>query len=344
MHLRRFVVVALLVAAGISTLPGPARAVDEPENAGSILVIMDVSGSMAREDATGTTLIAGARAAVRQLVAEAPPETPVGLRLYGHTYPGNDEERGCRDTESVVPIGPLTTTGNRITRAIERAKPTGFTPIGYSLQQAAKDFPPEGERTIVLVSDGEDTCGQPAPCQVARSLARQGIAVRVDTVGLFLQGNRNAREQLQCVAKATGGRYYPADNADALADRLSTASQRALERFQATGGEIDGGPAATQATVIDVGQDYVDDVRPGEARWYSVEAGTGQSVARCHRDRGRLHGVRLLRRGDSARSRLRAARVRERVQQRRYGDHAAGCLRRGRCRRPGHVLLAGAPR
>lgn len=272
-------IAALAVLAGsLVATAAPASAAGGRARAGSILVIMDVSGSMERKDARGTKLIDGARQAVRRLVAEAPPKTPVGLRLYGQTYRGASKGPGCRDTRLVVPIAPLSASGRSINAAVGRATPTGFTPIGYSLQQAAKDFPPEGQRTIVLVSDGEDTCGNPAPCTIARRLNAKGIDVRVDTVGLFLQGNQKARRQLQCVAAATGGRYYPADDTAALTDRLTTASQRAVARFRASGREVDGGPAATQATAVRPRTDYVDDLRPGEARFYSFPAGTGQVV------------------------------------------------------------------
>ncbi len=271
---------ALLLALTCLTWVGaPARAAEDGKQAGSILVIMDVSGSMKRTDAGGTTLIAGARRAVGRLVADAPPSTPVGLRLYGNTYRGKDKGPGCLDSQLAVPIAPLARSGRLITAAVGRARPTGFTPIGYSLQQAAKDFPPTGQRTIVLVSDGEDTCGKPTPCQVAKRLDAQGIHVRVDTVGLFLQGNRKAQAQLRCVAASTGGSYYPADNTTALTKRLTTVSQRAVKRFQAAGTAVAGGPAATQATPIEQSTDYVDDIRPGEARFYSFPAGTGQVVA-----------------------------------------------------------------
>ena len=172
----------------------------------------------------------------------------------------------------------LSTSGRSINAAVARATPTGFTPIGYFLQQAATDFPGKGQRTLVLVSDGEDTCGTPTPSVAARRLDAQGIVVRVDTVGLSLQGNDRARRQLKRVAAATGGRYYPADGTAALTQRLVTASQRAVARFKASGEPIAGGPAATQATEMQAGTDYVDDIRPGEARFYSFPAGTGQVV------------------------------------------------------------------
>jgi hypothetical protein len=44
------------------------------------------------------------------------------------------------------------------------------------------------------------------------------------------------------------------------------------------GKQVDGGPAPTQATAIEAGTAYADDVSPGEARWFSVDAKTGQQI------------------------------------------------------------------
>lgn len=254
---------------------GPANA--EPAD-GAVLVILDVSGSMQRDDGTGTTLMQGARDAVAALLDDLPDETPVGLRLYGASYAGNNERQGCRDTELAVPIGPAGTTGSRIERAVDRARPTGFTPIGGALAAAAGDFGPEGQRTIILVSDGEDTCGSPAPCQAARRLAAQDIDVRVDTIGLRLQGDRAAQQQLRCVADATGGSFVTADDTAALTREMTAASTRAVQRYETAGESVAGGPALTQATPVEPGTAYTDSVVGGEARWYSFEAGEGQGV------------------------------------------------------------------
>lgn len=44
----------------------------------------------------------------------------------------------------------------------------------------------------------------------------------------------------------------------------------------ASGEEIDGGAAATQATPVEPGTTYLEDVAPGEARWFSVDVATAQ--------------------------------------------------------------------
>ena len=159
--------------------------------------------------------------------------------------------------------------------AIGSYRATGFTPIGYSLQEGAKDLPPEGERTVILVSDGEDTCAPPDPCQVARDLGAQGIGLKVETVGF--QVDPAARAQLQCIAQATGGAYRDAPDAGALAAQLQQISTRALRQYQASGRPVQGGAAHRDAPVLEPGR-YVDTILPEETLWYAVEVAQGQDL------------------------------------------------------------------
>ena len=255
-----------------------ASAAPRAEDPSAVLVIMDVSGSMGRDDGTGTTLIDGAREAVNRFLALMPDATPVGLRVDGSEYPGDDQARGCRDSDLVVPVEPVSGVRDEITAAIGDARPTGFTPIGYALRQAADDFTTDAERTVILVSDGEDTCGNPPPCPAARRLAAAGVDVRVDTVGLYLRNEPAARRQLECVAEVTGGDYYDAENTGGLITALPEAGQRTVERYEGQGDPIEGGRSANDAAPVETGVPYTDDLAIGEARWYSFEAEDGQQI------------------------------------------------------------------
>lgn len=258
-------------------LLAPAAAAQEGEQ-GALLVIMDVSGSMDEDDGAGGTRIEGARAAVTDLVEAVPDDTPIGLRIYGGRYDSSNKAQGCQDTQLTVPIGPVQSTGSDITSEIDDATPLGFTPIGYSLQQAAGDFGDEANRSIVLVSDGEDTCGDPDPCDVAKQLSEDGIEVRVDTIGLAIEGNQEAQGQLECIAEATGGSFVEAADADELTERLSQVATRAIEGWSAEGEEVDGGPIVTDAAPIEPGTTYLDDIVIDEARWYSFPVQEGDQI------------------------------------------------------------------
>ncbi|WP_168700551.1 hypothetical protein [Gordonia paraffinivorans] len=50
-----------------------------------------------------------------------------------------------------------------VRNAVDGLTPRGFTPIAESLRQAAATLPTDGDVAIVLVSDGEDTCGVERP-------------------------------------------------------------------------------------------------------------------------------------------------------------------------------------
>lgn len=224
--MRRIVpILALMLAVGASA-PASAR-VDDPPSDRALLLILDASGSMDRLDENGVRLIDGAKQALLDLMDGLPDDVLVGLRVYGHRYPNTDPVNGCTDTELVVPVGPLDR--NVIADAIGNFDAMGFTPIGLSLQEAAQDFPPDvSTKAVVLVSDGEDTCAPPDPCEIAGELFSSGVFVRIETVGLVL-GDDAARSQLQCIAEATGGAYHDVGTIDLLGQELGAIADAAIE-------------------------------------------------------------------------------------------------------------------
>ena len=263
----------LLVAGWALGIPRAAAQEADPDSA--VLLIMDSSGSMAEDDGTGRPKIAAAKEALFGLVRELPEGANVGLRVYGHRVPNTDMERGCQDTELIVPVGPLDR--EAMNERIRSYDARGFTPIGLSLREGARDFPASAtERTMVLVSDGIDTCGAPPPCEVARELARRDVDLRIETVGF--QVDPAARDMLRCIAEATGGSYTDASNAEELAEGLRALSRRALRLYQPLGTPVQGGPEPEAAPVLEAGQ-YTDLISPGERLWYSIELDRGQSLA-----------------------------------------------------------------
>ena len=80
----------------------------------------------------------------------------------------------------------------------------------------------EGAASIVLVSDGVESCGKD-PCEVARQLReRHGIDLVVHVVGFDVH---EGQEQLQCIAEAGGGRFLLASNAAELASAFEDVKQ-----------------------------------------------------------------------------------------------------------------------
>ncbi|MFJ8861006.1 VWA domain-containing protein [Streptomyces sp. NPDC102451] len=233
---------------------------------GSLVMVLDSSGSMADDDGTGRTRMESARAAVGTVVDALPEGHPTGLRVYGA-----DRPRGCTDTRLVRPVSALDRAA--VKKAVAGVEPRGDTPIGLSLRKAAEDLPAPtdgaiGTRTILLISDGEDTCGTPRPCEVAEQLGREGVGLRIDTVGFQVEGA--AREQLECIAEAGNGRYYDAPDADALARQLQRSAQLSADGYRLKGGRIEGGATTAKAPSLAPGQ-YLDTIGPGEKRYYAVD-------------------------------------------------------------------------
>jgi len=109
---------------------------------------------------------------------------------------------------------------------VDATKAQGYTPIAYSLGQAANDFPADAkERVIVLVSDGKETC-QGDPLVAAKALAGKGIIIH--TVGFIV--DTAARGQLQAIASATGGSYFDAPVGPELPDTLKQALNACKKR------------------------------------------------------------------------------------------------------------------
>ena len=93
------------------------------------------------------------------------------------------------------------------------------------------------ERSIVLVSDGIDTCAPPPPCEVAAELSDEGVGLAVRVVGF--RADEATRAELECIAGATGGTYRQADDAAALTESLQFLAQRAIVEYETTGTEFE---------------------------------------------------------------------------------------------------------
>src|SRR5215204_3494218 len=120
----------------------------------SVLLILDASGSMNAKLPNGEMRIAVAQRAVKGVAGFVPAQAQLSLRLYGSQSPTS--QKNCQDTNLAVPFGPASGSGGAITTTVDGAKAQGYTPIAYSLEQAANDFPADAkERVIVLVSDGK---------------------------------------------------------------------------------------------------------------------------------------------------------------------------------------------
>jgi hypothetical protein len=272
----------VVVAGLLFLMSGVVASSAQESEDGAVLLILDASGSMNLTDDNGDVLIDGAKSAVARLIGGLPEGSQVGLMVYGHRVPNDDQTNGCQDTELVVPVGPLDRQG--LLDAVDGVEAKGFTPIGRSLEEAAAALP-GGRGTVILVSDGEDTCAPPDPCEVAATLLEQGVDVRVHTVGFFLADDEAARRQLQCIAEATDGTYHEIDAVDALAAELGALIHDALpEGTEPMVIPLDGATTIESAPLLRFGAGWSPDalqssvegvIKPGETRWYAFDVADG---------------------------------------------------------------------
>ncbi len=198
-------------------------------------IVLDASGSM-REDFGGQPRLDVAREALSALLDRLPPQVNVALRAYGHRYSEADQQRSCQDVELLAPLAPAAP--HRLEKELAGLQARGWTALARSLELAAADLPDarDNVNSVVLVTDGEETCGGD-PLAVATAIKQGPSAVTVHVIGLALDGA--AREQLRSVAEATGGLYRDAaDSAgllSAVQDALAAARGRSALRVEVLG-------------------------------------------------------------------------------------------------------------
>lgn len=206
---------AAMIQGGVERESGPIN----------ILFLVDASYSMKEKLGGADQKIDAAKQVMQNALARIPTDVNLGLRVFGQGF-SNDPSIDCQQSALLVPIGQ----GNRraIIEQIRQVKPFGLTPLTYALMQAEHDLhPTQGPKTLILITDGAETCGG-NPCQYVRRLHEIGIKVKVDIVGLGLRKDRGARDQLNCIAEASGGKYYDANTAAELIESVSRSVSKAI--------------------------------------------------------------------------------------------------------------------
>ncbi len=269
--------IGLLAASLMGTTPAQAAEETVP-----VMVILDASGSMLAKDAPGLRIDA-AKDAVKNLINTVPDDARMGLMVYGS---GTDSSpasaaAGCKDIKTLAPIGNVNKSA--LVNQVDGIKASGYTPVGASLRAAGEALQDvEGPRSIVLVSDGIDTCAPPAPCKVAQELADQGLDLTIHSIGFKVDAA--ARDELECISKTTGGTYADAQDAEALTAELTIQTRRAMNSYEIGGTPISGGETIDTAPEVQPGQ-YVDqlvetenllDPADGTMKYYRVRLEPGE--------------------------------------------------------------------
>lgn len=218
---RRVFAVSLVLGLGVAPVgPGFAGMGDCSEDA---MLVFDASGSMAEMGFNGLDLprIMEARIAVRQVMPRVEAYRRIGLITYG---PGGGD--ACSNVEQHFP--PIANAAHPVTVAVENVSPDGETPLTEAVRAAVATL--GGAQTlgsVVLVTDGRETCGG-SPCQLAAEIAaEEGVTVHV--IGFRVRGRAfqwdsakdsddpaHGKTVARCLADRTDGTYVNAESTEEL--------------------------------------------------------------------------------------------------------------------------------
>lgn len=270
---RRYLPLGLLLAA-IGALciavARPTVSLAAPEERASVILVVDVSGSMRAEDVAPTRLDA-AREAIRSFMDRSPDGLRIGLIAFSDepqviVPPTRDRELLGQGVELLTP-GFGTAIGDAVVRAVE---------LGQAIQNAdAEAAPPEPSPTgdvkepltaILLLSDGSQTRGFVEPLDSAAEAKANNMPVYTISLGtdegtieVFRFGELQIipvppdRQTLAQIAEETGGQYFDAPDADQLKSvygKLGSEVGRVDEPRQATVGFVLAGAALLVAAAV----------------------------------------------------------------------------------------------
>lgn len=212
---------ALLILLLLVPILGSGQVSQELPSKTRILFLLDGSGSMLASW-ENTSRIEAAKTLLSSLIdsLKTNRNLELALRVYGHRY--SRQEQNCNDSH--LEIGFATGNHQRIINRLSTIQPRGTTPIAYSLEQSAGDFPDAtGYRNIIImITDGIESCDGD-PCAVSRALQRKGIFLRPFIIGVGL--DPDIGKAFECI-----GTYYDARDLTSFRQVLSQAIETSLQQ------------------------------------------------------------------------------------------------------------------
>jgi len=210
-----------------------------------IELILDGSGSMKKKMKNGRTRMDVAKEVIKDIIQKLPEGVEVGLRVYGHRIK-EGRKGACQDTELVYRFAKLDK--KKLTRQVEAIKPLGTTPIAYSLKQTIKDFgEAPGEKTVILVTDGQEECGGDLKATV-EELRKQGLDVKLHIVG-FTVADPKVQKQMKDAAAAGNGLFISAMDSAGLKKAMEQTLALPFKVWDSKGQEVARGAAGKELSL-----------------------------------------------------------------------------------------------
>jgi Ca-activated chloride channel homolog len=140
----------------------------------------------------------------------------VGLITYG---PGPYQQCNVQ-----LALKPEANAADAIMREVDALVPAGKTPLTTAVKQAAEVLDYRNKPgLIVVVTDGEETCGG-SPCDLGKQLHDAALQLTVHIIGFRMKDFSWTGEQsildAKCLAESTGGLYISAEAEEDMSKAL----------------------------------------------------------------------------------------------------------------------------
>jgi Ca-activated chloride channel family protein len=184
------------------------------------MIVFDASGSMSGNQTLGIpnsrARIDEVRAALAQVLPIATKHRRVGLITYG---PGPYNQCNVK-----LDLKPTPDAAAAIMSKVNALVPAGKTPLTSGVEMAAEvlDFRNK-PGVIVLVTDGEETCGR-SPCALGKQLADAAEQLTIHVIGFryesFSWTGEQSLEEVKCLAQTNSGLYIKVNGEADLVEAL----------------------------------------------------------------------------------------------------------------------------
>jgi len=220
------------VEVGGKTVPATAAPVEAGEVKRTAVLALDVSDSM-----RGSRFEAAKQAALAY-VAEAPEDVAIGLV----TFAG-----------SVTVVQQPTTDRDRLASSVKSLQLSPGTMLYDGLLESIAQLGDDGQRQVVVLSDGADT-GTTALGDVVSTAKRSGVTV----IAVALEQSAANEAKLRDITDATDGAVVAADDPDALAAVFAHEAEALAQQVLVEFAPSQSGELTVSASMTADGQTYTD--------------------------------------------------------------------------------------
>jgi hypothetical protein len=209
---------------------------------GGIEIILDASGSMLQKIGAQRRIDIAKQTLSKLTSSGIPAGTPFAFRVFGR------EVDSCQ-TDLDIPLSPLNAATVAAKINVLEAKNNARTPIGASLEKVNSDLATvKGERLVVLLTDGEETCGGDPAAAIA-ALTKAGTTVRVNIVGFAIEDPKLA-VTFGHWASLGNGTYFDAKDAAGLSHALTQSMRASFEVVTPQGQVVANGVTGAEAVSV----------------------------------------------------------------------------------------------